>query len=911
MKRITLRGLLAVFLLGSINLSEAVERRLSDELARQRYFFPETQGHAQWIRPSAHDKQRIAKSALIQALEQQAVVTNDTALVDFIAWWSQQPVTGAQWFPESHVDRLRQDPSLDPVLSPNDQVIIHSAGQSIAIWSGRSGFCSASFLPGAGLLDYFKACATPIPDAVLLINPGQKGQLLKTGSWNRENERVLLPGARIYPAFPLTPVDARDLSELLTTLPAWNLPGSVSPQIEQPLLRSLVPSSSDFGSVGLLQNPTARFREVGSAAATLNVVQPYVRYNITLQPFDWLEGGFRYTDIRNRLFGPENLSGDQTYKDKSIDAKFKLVDESRLMPALALGLRDIGGTSFFSSEYFVASKRWQDIDATLGVAWGNLATRDHFNNPLSFLLTNSYDFRNESNAPGATNNSYFKGPMSLFGGLEWHLPNQPFVLKLEYDANSYQREPLGNRFDVASPFNVAMVYRPVQGLDAQIGLERGNTLSFNLTWYGNLSRLYQEKTSDTQALPVVSRKPTINATWPEVATAVEQHASAEVLDIRRDGRALQLTMTVPNAFATAPRFERAGRILNATVNEDVRWFDFKVVSNGLPVTQVILDREALVKRTTQWQPDDERPALLSVGESGYANDHLVSVFSKPYTRAAYRTNLDLSQSIGGPNGFILYQLDAVASGRFNLSDNTWLYGASRLRLLDNYDNFSFDGPSGLPRVRTDLRRYLTESPIQLTNFQLTHVRPLSDDHFAMFYAGVIERMFSGIGGEWLWRPIGSSVAVGIDVNRVQKRDFDSGFGLQDYRVTTGHATFYWDTGFQDILATAKFGRYLAGDTGFTLDLSRVFRNGVVMGAYASITSASRAEFGEGSFTKGIYVSVPFDAVYDQSSRGVAQLNWLPLLRDGGAILARPFSLHSLLDMRSPRTLGFMPATPLR
>lgn len=71
-------------------------------------------------------------------------------------------------------------------------------------------------------------------------------------------------------------------------------------------------------------------------------------------------------------------------------------------------------------------------------------------------------------------------------------------------------------------------------------------------------------------------------------------------------------------------------------------------------------------------------------------------------------------------------------------------------------------------------------------------------------------------------------------------------------MTTGHLTAYWDTGWQDVLAKVSFGRYLAGDAGVTVDLSRVFGNGVKIGAYATKTDASAEQFGEGSGQGHLY-----------------------------------------------------------
>jgi membrane-associated phospholipid phosphatase len=123
-------------------------------------------------------------------------------------------------------------------------------------------------------------------------------------------------------------------------------------------------------------------------------------------------------------------------------------------------------------------------------------------------------------------------------------------------------------------------------------------------------------------------------------------------------------------------------------------------------------------------------------------------------------------------------------------------------------------------------------------------------------------------------------------------------------VTTGHATAYWDTGWNDLQVKLQMGQYLAGDVGATLDLRRVFANGTTIGAWATKTNISAEQFGEGSFDKGIYVSIPFDLLLLKSSASVAKATWTPLLRDGGARLNRSVALFDLTSQRDPRARSF-------
>jgi hypothetical protein len=109
------------------------------------------------------------------------------------------------------------------------------------------------------------------------------------------------------------------------------------------------------------------------------------------------------------------------------------------------------------------------------------------------------------------------------------------------------------------------------------------------------------------------------------------------------------------------------------------------------------------------------------------------------------------------------------------------------------------------------------------------------------------------------------------------------------------------------LAKVSAGRYLAGDTGMTFDLSRVFRNGIRMGGYFTKTNVSAAQFGEGSFDKAIYLSIPFDAIFTTPTGSSANLTWQPLIRDGGAKLDRDIELYDVTRLLDKRTMQYRPA----
>jgi Exopolysaccharide biosynthesis protein YbjH len=308
-------------------------------------------------------------------------------------------------------------------------------------------------------------------------------------------------------------------------------------------------------------------------------------------------------------------------------------------------------------------------------------------------------------------------------------------------------------------------------------------------------------------------------------------------------------------------------------------------------------------------PTEQKEAVVvrSADQNGPASERLQPLYQAANPIFQFEPDLNLNYNLGGPDGFILYQLSAIGHAELRLREDTWLQGGLQLRLSDNYDKYLFTAPSNMPRVRTYIREYVTSSNLTIPNLQLTHTGKLTENQFYSVYAGYLEMMFAGAGAEWLYRPLGSTVALGVDVNRVRQRDFNQDFNLRPYQVDTGHATLYWDTGLSDVLAKLSAGRYLAGDAGVTVDLSRVFQNGVRMGGFITKTNASAQQFGEGSFDKGIYVSIPFDAMMTRSNSSVGYVLWQPLIRDGGAKLEREVQLYDLTGLLDKRTLQYKPA----
>lgn len=885
-------------------------------------------------------------------------------------WMYTLPVTGRVPVSVPDARWLQANPARDPVLLPGHSVVLPQRPRSVTVITDKGERCTVIHASGHEAKVYLQACSpasTARADWAWIAQPDGRLQRFGIAAWNREAQDEPAPGAWIWGpprdggwpelfsqrliAFLATQGPAPDAPESLPASvrkteekPGAAPPGGasegfrfsdLSPRTtnnQSPIIPSDTPlrgtnhdtrtivrggtrsrglevTASDWGGVGLLQTPTARMDKAGHFTFNLTRTYPYTHGNIFVQPLDWLEAGFRYTAISNRFYDGTGDYNDQSYKDKSIDVKFRLWSESAYVPQIAAGLRDIAGTGFFSGEYLVASKRTGDFDWSLGMGWGYLGARGNLRNPFGF------DTRTGTGTASGGQfgfNTYFRGPAALFGGVQYQTPWDRLIVKIERDGNDYQHEPFSNNQKQNSPWNFGLVFRAGRGADVTLGFERGNTATLGLTLHTQLDGLSTPKLSDPPRVAVTATRPQQAPNWSLTAGEIKRQTDWQVGRIEQRGSDLRVTIDDAEAVYWRERVDRAAAVLHRDAPAPVDRFTLAYRERGAEVAEQVIDRDAWVTQRTQpVPPGEKRESVIARAPEQTTPGNVLYANTRPRFESGFR--FSYAQTLGGPDAFVLYQIYAEERAKLWLRDDTWLQGAVHLRLLSNYDKFRVTGPSNLPRVRTYLREYLTTSTVTMPNLQLTHVGKLSASQYYSVYGGYLEEEFAGVGGEWLYRPFASPVVFGVDINAVRQRDFRQNFSFDDagsqtgYRTSTGHATLYWDTGWQDILATVSAGRYLAGDKGATLQLSRVFRNGVRVGAFATKTNVSAEQFGEGSFDKGVFLSIPFDAMFTRSSNTFASFLWRPLTRDGGAKLGRGVSLYDVTSARGDRALKFEPA----
>ncbi|MDF4738247.1 YjbH domain-containing protein [Vibrio parahaemolyticus] len=691
----------------------------------------------------------------------------------------------------------------------------------------------------------------------------------------------------------------------------------------------LKPSQMDYGGVGLMQMPTGRMAPEGEFNFSVTSNNEYLFYNATIQMMPWAEATIRYTIVDGLPYCTDpRFCGDNEYTDKGIDFKFRLLEESQYVPEVSFGIRDFAGTGLFDSEYFAATKQYSNknlgtFDFTLGIGWGSLGSRGNITNPACKISDRFCNRPDDYQLTGGTTNydRFFKGPAALFGGIEYQTLHEPLRFKVEYDSNDYSGDfPVvqgGIDMTPHTPWNFGALYR-VGIADFRLSYERGDTLVAGLT----LSTNFNDMPSfwrDTPTPEVKDNQPEelSDVDWERVTEDLDKIAGYKQTQVFVNGNTVSVVGEQKKYRDRNEAHEKAAAVLYNEMPTHIDTYTINERSRGLVGEQTIISKD---KYRDFAEVNYITPAI---------EDTTSTSSEKPKGKPAYDDfeRFDwgfapkLVQTLGNAEDFYLFSIGLSGSASYWLTDNLEIGGSLYWDWYNNYDKFNYVTPpdgTTVPRVRTMFRAYQNEHAVTMSNLQLTWFQEYSNTMDQQFYAGYLESMFAGVGTEFLYRPQGANWAIGADVNVISQRDPQSYFGVYDekwqnvpeygrpFQVIdkgfTGFVSGYyypqWDF-LQDLMIQVDVGQFLAGDVGTQINVSKQFKSGVIAGAFASFTDLSAEEFGEGSFTKGFYLSIPFDIMTVKPSNNRANFSWQPLTRDGGQKLGRKYNLIELTDERNP------------
>ena len=698
-------------------------------------------------------------------------------------------------------------------------------------------------------------------------------------------------------------------------------------------------SYGERGGVGLLQTPNARFADDGRLAVGYAHARGRRDFHLAFQALAGLEAVFRY-------------AGPGGGRAPDADARLRLLEETASMPALAVGLRGVLGPGIASGGYLAASKRFYDLDASIGFGYGRRAWRGDF------------------------------GGFALFGGVEYLTPVDGLRLKVEIDGPP-ARPKAGGRL------NFGLSYSPYPGIAIAASALGGRDLAVATTASMNLDTPPAapgpppgpaRPPTRAEAEPAPPSRPARRAarfhdrveaagfevaelahggTRLEATVAVRGRApprAAVRRTIRESARALGLPVDSvevvlidarpggPDAgggperarearLATALRRELAAQGLELTalrlsgveavVGIENRRYRNPAVAVGraaraaakaLPalveVITVALSRRGVETARVPLLRKDLENALAGRGspaeiwhnaqalrleDSGGAAGPRADGGGPAGGRAKISWSVapELRQDLWGGDGRRRTRLRGVARAALRAAPGVEIDAALAAGVGEGFDRPAPRAADGRAAVRSAAARSAGNAHAGIDVLQARHLRSPAPGLHTRLSAGYLEEGFAGFGGEVLYRPRGGRWAVGAELYGVRQRDLDRALGLRDYQAVTGHLDLYYDTPVAGYLARLGLGRYLAGDWGGTLELVRRFRSGIRVGGFVTLTDAPPEPEEGGRLGKGLFAAIPLD--FFAVGPGYARYDVRSLARDSGQRLRASPRLYELTE----------------
>tara|TARA_B110000090_G_scaffold198118_1_gene236737 strand:- start:964 stop:3096 length:2133 start_codon:yes stop_codon:yes gene_type:complete len=653
-------------------------------------------------------------------------------------------------------------------------------------------------------------------------------------------------------------------------------------------------SYNSFGQTGLINTPSAEVHEEQSIFLVLNRNNYTKLGSITVTPFSWMEASYFY-------YRPDDLFWGSTkglYLDKGFNVKFSYKPSSKLLPTFALGLDDFAGTGQFTREFVASTYNFNNIKFTSGIGWGKYVSDKRIKNPLSILneafKTRSSGSANYNVGGSLSSDLWFRGPASLFGGIEISIPKiKNITLKIESDPFDYFQFGCCGEGLSQESFD-----KRVKDSDINYGL------SFKYKNFGNIDFSYIKGNSWNLTFAIgFSSKKTLrkkNKFKPRIVNnefnqGKKNEFYYDILDNLNKNRlylqtaslqkeALSITIDSEEHFNPIIYSSRAAYIAKKVSEfNDIKVSTINIghINRGAQINKInylvsdlnLNDRypDVLIKRNSQ--VIDSEPHDFNSHE-----------FKPKVNFPIYLFNIspDIRSHVGSPEKFLYVGLGAKLTTEIQLNRNLVIYSIIGKSFYDNFDRKISTPNTLLDPVRTQVVDYLqqTSDDFFIRNLELEYIWSPHNNFFAKMSAGYLEDMYGGLAAELLYKPFYKNIAVSLEYNKVKKRSYDQKFSFQDYEISTHHLNFAYYEPKTNILAKWSYGNYLAGDIGYTLDLSRRAASGWRAGFFFSQTNISALQFGEGSFDKGFYFYIPMNIFSKKYSRTVNGFSMRTMTRDG-------------------------------
>jgi len=658
------------------------------------------------------------------------------------------------------------------------------------------------------------------------------------------------------------------------------------------LLYGSMSGASDFGTTGLITLPTARMQADGSLTATLALNDVSDLYNITFQATPFIEATFRYAIFDPRV---DRAKAKDANRDRSYGVKLRLLQEGRKLPALALGIRDVLGTGVWSGEYLVASKSIAAFDISAGLGWGRLAGRETFSSPFEWI-SDGFAERPSGSVGGVVGGevratSFFRGGVGLFGGVRYSVPNLPVQLIAEYSSDDYRREVGLGTLQKSSPVNFGVAWAIVDGITIaasyQQGAFAGLTLSSTLNFKKRPDRQFEQfySVAIQQGRNIAPERLDLDAWYDRLLFDAERSGlRIHAAYFQPGDDHVGFTISNDRYAIWADALNQFFLLSEIHLPDALRKITVETLEDNLVGNAVQYQRVNIVKSSGRVSVHQRlNQATDPAGIKILPGSQLVRPAHRTdfgYPKLALGADLALRVQLMDPDAPLKHQLYIKGTGRIALSESYNIWSAVTIDVSNDFTT-KRTSDSVLPRVRSEVNQYLTKGENALDFLFLERRTSISSSLHSVAYVGILEEMFGGAGVELLYEPFASRWALGANLNWVKQRDFDKRFSFRDYQAITGHTSVYYASPWFDLDFGLHVGQYLAKDLGYTFETRRTFDNGFSIGGFFTRTNVSAIDFGEGSFDKGMFLSIPYSLLLPRNTRGRYSTIVRSIERDGG------------------------------
>ncbi len=639
---------------------------------------------------------------------------------------------------------------------------------------------------------------------------------------------------------------------------------------------------------GYFNTPSARMPPVGVIAGGAAIVKPYDIYGVNFQMFDRLELALNYRVYKGQVeknFGHEGFGDDAERIGNVKLGLLTLRDGFPCLPEIAVGAEDFIGTKRFHAKYVVVTKQFLDWDLECTLGWGNGRIKGFFGgaawspfrhfdipvlNGISFLA--EYDGINykkhfHEHPSGRTVKSRVNGGITFVGWdtLQFSVSS---VRGTEVAASASLRYPIGTTTGIFPKVADPGTYKsPVD--TEPLGFIRtekdfSQELAYALTEQGldlySAFLVYDEKGNKTLWMKIVNNR------------YREEHVVRE----------------------------RIQHVLASLSPLDISTIDVVVEADALPCQSYHYRVEDLQRWRRGMISDFELETLSPMRETGHEPNPFddAQIFQRHKPIWTFTVRPRLLTFFGSSSGKFKYNVSAVASPEGYIFNQVYYkfqvsYSiSSSIQGIGGPDRLN---PSKLLIVRTDTLKYLQTNTVSFEQAYLQRGWNLGAGCFFRVALGYFEPAYGGGASEFIFYPVNSNWAVGLEFDAVLKRHYhgmafrrstlqlrEGGYVKVPFIGIQYFLNIYYD--FKplnmDILISA--GQFLAKDKGARIDVGRYFKSGMRFSLWCTFTNGHDRVNRHTYFDKGFAFLIPLDMLLRHSSRsyvGYAMAAWL---RDVGA-----------------------------